>query len=101
MTDAPTCRICGAAHWMREPHAFKEEVKIAAPQVALPPPDVAALVRVSMILQKRVAELEAQLVDARARMDKAREEVPIPLSNAEKQKNYRQRLKEKQHRVRH
>jgi len=49
--------VCGAAHWMREPHVFKEEVKIAAPQVVVAAPDVAALVRVSMILQKRVAEL--------------------------------------------
>jgi len=69
---------------MREPHVFKEEVKIAAPQVVVAAPDVAALVRVSMILQKRVAELEAQLVDARARMTRrgkrCRSLCPMPRS---------------------
>lgn len=34
-TDAPTCKICGARHWFREPHQFgKAPAKAAALAVA-------------------------------------------------------------------
>lgn len=34
-TDAPTCKICGARHWFRDPHQFgKVPAKAAALAVA-------------------------------------------------------------------
>ena len=31
--QAPTCKVCGAAHWMRDPHVFKAVTK---PETVVP-----------------------------------------------------------------
>lgn len=37
MTDPPVCRLCGAAHWLREPHMFVTDVKVAPPPHGMHP----------------------------------------------------------------
>lgn len=31
MSKAPKCKLCGAAHWLSEPHVFKEAMQQVAP----------------------------------------------------------------------
>lgn len=91
MTDAPVCRVCGTAHWMRQPHIFKDEKSV--------PQDVSALVTVCMNLQKEVTYLRERVKLAEETNAKLRAEPEAPqvaMSSAERQRAYRERLKLKQ-----
>jgi hypothetical protein len=70
MATAPTCKVCGAAHWSGQPHAFKAEPAPPKrePKAAVKPPVATEpLDALAVYLANKRAAASAYMREYRAR----------------------------------